>query len=162
MEHRVRNVPVSINIYAQLTILLRNLAPILDSVLYVLLNLPFWFVVIAVWINIRAASQTKILFRYFLIIVAAVLVFFVFVLILSFIELIKTLKRLVRKQNQNAFRFWIRRKTKYAKYCWKQSKATREICFVYGPFTVITEDFAMEYFHILTLRCFDAILVFEA
>lgn len=158
---RVRNVRVSRMMYIELTIIFRNASVLLNAGLYILLNMPFWLIVFSVWINVKAVSRSTLELRIMFLGLSILMSVLVLVLLPKFVWLADSFERVLVQQKYQAWRFWKHRKTRKAKICWKESEALCKIPIKYGLFVNITEGFTNEYFYTLTLRIFDAILIFD-
>lgn len=115
-ERKVKHVRNFYKLYNLLTILYRTFEAYINNMLYLCINLPFWFLVISMWINIKGRGKIDVTISLCSILVSVIILLGIVLIVPRCMQVLATLSRLPRENRQAARNNWvIKRKTRLAK-----------------------------------------------
>lgn len=159
-EKTVFDLSRSRSLYIMLTLISQVFKEILEMLLYLLLTVPFWILVVCMWINIKGFGLIPLSIQICSVTITFVLVVGLCLLFPKYMTILILCVQLVERHIHNAKLEFAMKKTKQTKIKLKQANALAVIRFKYGTFFYITKDFAGEYTYLLTQRIADVIQIY--
>lgn len=161
LRSRVKSFDYFHIIYTHQRVLLSPIQDWLNLIIYLCLSLIFWVTVSSCWVCAKCYGKVHWPLYYFAVLGALFLIFSLVLLLPQSVHAVEITKEVVKLHFQQVRENYSKKKSRGGLLQLKQARAIAPIRFWYGPFWVIGKKFVMEYFSLILLRSFDAILILD-
>lgn len=158
---KTNNFSLYFRFYRQFLLIYKLMYVPIQLLLYVMLTVAFWFVVFLVWACIKSSPKTISTLVYTWL---ALLLFCVtiagFIVLSEFCNTMEIALQTVVIHKLRAKLLYCKRRTKFSKVNYYHARSIYPLKISYGFFGWFGREFVGEFSRVLTLRCFDVIMVF--
>lgn len=148
--------------YIYVTLLYRKTEQLCWIITYILLSTTFWILVASCWIVVKGSIEKVTLPLYFVFVLTALIIFALYAAALPIVcKGLEMAIEVVALQELRARFRYARLKCRLVKAEIKTIKAIKPIKLTYGMFWQLRMSFLGEYFWLIVLRTFDAILIID-
>lgn len=147
--------------YRQCLLIYKLMYGPIQFLVYVCLTVMFWLAVFLFWVSVRLSPKTISIVVYTWHVVSFfILVTAGFVFLSEFCNTMEMALQTVVIHRLRARLVFSKRRTKYSKLNYYHARSVNPLRISYGFFGWIGKDFVGEFSRVLTLRCFDVIMLF--